>query len=129
MSASYLNLWALTFYIILSALVPIGLYSTGLLLGEKKPSAEKNLPFECGQIPVGKAHTRITVHYYPYLLIYGVFTAFAILMLISAPGLADLELNTKQFGMLGLPFIVIAVLSVVTLVASDSLRRLKLWRR
>ncbi|MCP8310363.1 MAG: NADH-quinone oxidoreductase subunit A [Candidatus Methylarchaceae archaeon HK01B] len=128
MSASYFDLLALAIYSVLSALTPIGLYSAGLLLGEKKPSAEKNMSFECGQVPVGRAHMRVTVQYYPYALIYGVFTAFAIFMLISAPGLAELELKTKLFGQLGLPFIAISVLTVVAIVASYALRHLKLWR-
>jgi hypothetical protein len=71
---------------------------------------------------------RVTIHYYPYALIYGVFTAFAILMLISAPGLADLELGTIQFGLVGLPLIAIAVLAMVSMFAAISLKRARLWR-
>ncbi|MCP8322584.1 MAG: NADH-quinone oxidoreductase subunit A [Candidatus Methylarchaceae archaeon HK02M2] len=129
MDSNYFDLLALTIYFILSAVVPIGLYSAGLLLGEKKPSTEKNMSFACGQVPVGEAHMRITIQYYPYVLIYGVFTAFAILMLVSAPGLADLELKTKLFGPIGIPFITIGILTLVALVASDALRRFKLWRK
>ncbi|MGQ9468327.1 MAG: NADH-quinone oxidoreductase subunit A [Nitrososphaerales archaeon] len=127
MSEGYLDLLALTLYFLLSALTPIGLYGMGLIFGERKPSKEKNMPFECGQVPVGKAHMRVTIHYYPYALIYGVFTAFAILMLISAPGLAVLELETIQFGLIGLPFIATIVLAMVLMVAASALKRARLW--
>ncbi|MCP8316771.1 MAG: hypothetical protein H3Z51_07925, partial [archaeon] len=62
-----------------------------------------------------------------YALIYGVFTAFAILMLISAPKLAELELKTIQFSLIGLPFIATIVLAMVLMVAATALRRAKLW--
>lgn len=128
MGEGYFDLLALTLYFLLSALTPIGLYGMGLTFGERKPSKEKNMSFECGQVPFGKAHMRVTIHYYPYALIYGVFTAFAILTLISAPGLADLELKTIQFGLIGLPFMVITVLAMVLMVAATALRRARLWR-
>ncbi|MCP8313007.1 MAG: NADH-quinone oxidoreductase subunit A [archaeon] len=121
------DLLALTLYFLLSALTPIALYGMGLTFGERKPSKEKNMSFECGQVPVGKAHMRVTIHYYPYALIYGVFTAFAILMLISAPGLADLELKTIQLSLVGLPFIATIVLAIVSMVAATALKRAKLW--
>ncbi len=122
------DLLALTLYFLLSAITPIALYGMGLTFGERKPSKEKSMSFECGQIPVGKAHMRVTLQYYPYALIYGVFTAFAILMLVSAPGLAELELQTIQFGLIGLPLIAIAVLAVTSMVAAESLRRARIWR-
>jgi len=128
MNEGYFDLLALTLYFLLSILTPLSLYGIGLTLGERKPSKEKNMSFECGQVPVGKAHLRVTIHYYPYALIYGVFTAFAILMLISAPGLVTLELETIQFGLIGLPLIAILVLSIVSMVAAISLKRARLWR-
>ncbi|NWG09467.1 MAG: NADH-quinone oxidoreductase subunit A [Nitrososphaerales archaeon] len=127
MNGGYFDSIALTLYFVLSVLVPISLYSAGLLFGERKPSKEKNMSFECGQVPVGKAHLRVTVHYYPYALIYGTFTAFAILMLISAPGLANLELETMKFGFIGLPFIMTLVLAMVLIAASLALKRARLW--
>ncbi|MCP8307606.1 MAG: NADH-quinone oxidoreductase subunit A [archaeon] len=128
MSKGYFDLLALTLYFLLSVLTPIALYGMGLTFGERKPSKEKNMSFECGQVPVGKAHMRVTIHYYPYALIYGVFAAFAILMLISAPGLAVLELETIQFGLIGLPLIATIVLAMVLMVAATALRRARLWR-
>ncbi|MEM3437745.1 MAG: NADH-quinone oxidoreductase subunit A [Nitrososphaerales archaeon] len=100
----------------------------GLIFGERKPSKEKNMSFECGQVPIGKAHTRITVHYYPYALIYGVFTAFAILMLVSAPYLADFELKTIQSSLIERPLIVIIILAIVLMIAAISLKNTRLWR-
>jgi len=126
--SEFFDLLALTLYFLLSALTPIALYGMGLTFGERKPSKEKGMSYECGQVPVGKAHMRVTIHYYPYALIYGVFTSFAILMLISAPGLADLELETIQFGLIGLPLIAIVVLAMVSMVAAISLKRARLWR-
>jgi NADH:ubiquinone oxidoreductase subunit 3 (subunit A) len=126
--SEFFDLLALTLYFLLSALTPIALYGMGLTFGERKPSKEKSMSYECGQVPVGKAHMRVTIHYYPYALIYGVFTAFAILMLISAPRLADLELETIQFGLVGLPLIAIAVLAMVSMFAAMSLKRARLWR-
>ncbi|MEM3383377.1 MAG: NADH-quinone oxidoreductase subunit A [Nitrososphaerales archaeon] len=127
MNAAF-DLLALSLYFLISVLTPISLYGMGLIFGERKPTKEKNMPFECGQVPIGKAHTRVTVHYYPYALIYGVFAAFAILMLVSAPYLAEFELKTIQFGLIGLPLIVIIVLSIVLMIAAISLKNVRLWR-
>ncbi|MGB9658912.1 MAG: NADH-quinone oxidoreductase subunit A [Nitrososphaerales archaeon] len=122
------DLLALTSYFLISALTPIALYGMGLTFGERKPNKEKNMSFECGQVPIGKAHTRVTVHYYPYALIYGVFAAFAILVLVSAPYLADFELRTIQFSLIGLPLIAIIVLAIVLMIAAISLKNARLWR-
>jgi NADH-quinone oxidoreductase subunit A len=124
MSNGYFDLLALTLYFLLSALTSISLYGMGLTLGERKPSKEKNMPFECGQVPIGKAHMRVTVHYYPYVLIYGVFAAFAVLMLVSAPGLANL-MKTTGLGLIGLPTILLAI---VLIIAATSLRHARPWR-
>jgi|YelNatPaOPRAMG01_1025707.scaffolds.fasta_scaffold262743_2 NADH-quinone oxidoreductase subunit A len=127
MSATF-DLLALTLYFLISVLTPITLYGAGLTFGVRKPSREKNMPFECGQVPIGKAHTRVTIHYYPYALIYGVFAAFAILVLVSAPYLAEFELKTNQFGLIGLPLIMIIVLAIVLMIAAISLKNARLWR-
>jgi len=128
MSEGYFDLLALTLYILLSTLAPMALYGISSIFGERKPSKEKNMSYECGQVPVGEAHMRFTVHYYPYALIYGIFTAFATLMLITAPGLADLELKTIQFGLIGLPFIATIVLAIVLMDAAMALRGARLRR-
>ncbi len=120
------NLLALSLYFLISVLTSISLYGMGLTFGERKPNKEKNMSFECGQVPIGKAHIRVTVHYYPYALIYGVFAAFAILMLISAPYLAEFELKTIQFNLIGLPLIAIIVLAIVLMIAAISLKNARL---
>lgn len=114
---------ALTVYVVVSILVPVLLYVGGKLLGPSKPTPEKTMTFECGQVPIGKAHLRITVHYYPYALIYGIYTALAILLLFSAPGIAKLEAGTKSylFGLVGLPFIVIVVTTLTLFSATIAL--------
>ncbi|MEM3538379.1 MAG: NADH-quinone oxidoreductase subunit A [Nitrososphaerales archaeon] len=126
--SSIFDFLALSLYFLISILTPISLYGMGLIFGERKPSKEKNMSFECGQVPIGKAHTRITVHYYPYALIYGVFTAFAILMLVSAPYLADFELKTIQSSLIERPLIVIIILAIVLMIAAISLKNTRLWR-
>jgi NADH-quinone oxidoreductase subunit A len=47
-------------------------------LGEKKPSAEKLRPYECGIIPTGTAHIRYSIPFYlvaTFFLIFDVETA------------------------------------------------------
>ncbi len=129
MSDGYFDLLAFTIYFLISTLTPISLYGLGLTFGERKPNKEKNMSFECGQIPVGEAHMRFTVQYYPYALIYGIFTAFTTLVLITAPRLADLEVKTLQFGLIGLPLIAIVALAMVLMAAAMALRSARLWRR
>ncbi len=122
MSDGYFDLLALTLYFLLSTLTPISLYGMALTFGERKPSKEKNMSFECGQVPIGQAHIRFSIQYYRYALIYGIFTAFTTLVLITAPKLAELELKTLQFGLVGLPLIAIVALAMVLIVAAIALR-------
>lgn len=128
MSDGYFDLLAFTIYFLISTLTPISLYGLGLTFGERKPNKEKNMSFECGQVPIGKAHVRLTVQYYPYALIYGIFTAFTTLVLITAPRLADLEVTTRQFGLIGLPLMAIVALAMVLMAAAIALRSARLWR-
>ncbi|MEM1537933.1 MAG: NADH-quinone oxidoreductase subunit A [Candidatus Nezhaarchaeales archaeon] len=114
---------ALIVYIVISILVPVLLYVGGRILGPSKPTPEKTMTFECGQVPVGKAHLRITAHYYPYALIYAIYTALAIILLFSAPGIAKLEAETKGyvFGFVGLPFVALVVTALTLFSATIAL--------
>lgn len=142
MSAGFLSglltLWrtapeviALTVYVAISILTPVLLYISGKILGPSKPNPDKTMNFECGQVPIGKAHLRVTAHYYPYALIYGTYTALAILLLFSAPGMAKLEVETKGYllGIVGLPFTVLLIIALTlfsaTMALSSYMRRLK----
>lgn len=45
----------------------------GALIRPKKPNAEKNTPYECGEDPIGDAWIRFDIRYYTVALIYIVF--------------------------------------------------------
>ena len=121
----YFDLLALIGYVVIIAIVPLALYLGGLIMGEPKSSQDRDASFECGQVPVGKAHSSLSVKYIPYALIYGVFTAFALILLIAGPGLIDFELKTKQAGLVGIPLIVIIISSVASISASMALRQFR----
>jgi NADH-quinone oxidoreductase subunit A len=78
-------------------------------LGEKKPSAEKLRPYECGIIPTGKAHIRYSIPFYlvaTFFLIFDVETAIVFTWAIAFKPLGWLGWWRLSF------FIVVLLLSL-----------------
>ncbi len=70
---------ALGVFALMAALLVTALLSISGWLGEKKPSAEKSRPYECGIIPTGSAQVRYPVAFYliaTFFLIFDMEAAF-----------------------------------------------------
>jgi NADH-quinone oxidoreductase subunit A len=59
--------------IVLSALVPAIFLGVSALFGPRRPSAVKEEPFECGNIPTGPAWGRFSVKFYLTAILFIVF--------------------------------------------------------
>jgi NADH-quinone oxidoreductase subunit A len=106
------NLLNLILYAALVVIVPIALCIVAKILSISEPSSIKNATYECGQVFTGKAHLRFTIHYYPYAVIYAVFGAFAIFMLIVAPEILRLRL-ALEYGFIVFAIIILALFSAI----------------
>ncbi len=82
------------------------------ILSPSNPNPLKNSTYECGQIFEGKAHVRFTIHYYPYAMVYAIFGAFAILLLIVAPWVIRLPFGL-DYGLIILAIVTITLVSAV----------------
>jgi len=77
-------------FIMLAAVLFV-LFSFGLsrLLGPRVPGGGKDLPYECGEIPLGSAWTRFNVGYYIFALLFLVFEVEVIFLFPWASVLRD----------------------------------------
>jgi NADH-quinone oxidoreductase subunit A len=67
------------FMLILVAFVLAGLFFIGAsFLGTKKPSREKDLPFECGSESTGGRHLKLSVKFYLTAILFVVFDIEAV---------------------------------------------------
>lgn len=74
------------------------------LIGQKKPSEDKLMPYECGVIPVGDARDRYPVRYYIVAMLFIVFD-------IEAAFMYPWAVLYKQLGLFG--FIEMAVFMLI----------------
>ena len=116
------DLLALTIYVILIVIFPIGVVVGGKIVGPSKPTPTKNMSFECGQPPSGEAHLRFNIQYYPYAMIYAIFGAIAIFLFLTAPAIIGLPSEVSAFFVLSLTIIILSLVGAVI-----SLRSTK-WR-
>ena len=58
---------------IVAAVIALGMVGASFLLGPKKPSKQKQSPYECGIIPVGSARERFPVKFYLIAMLFIVF--------------------------------------------------------
>jgi len=104
---------ALTVYATIVMLSAVGLVVTGKIFGSSNPNPVKNSPFECGQPSVGKPHLRFNIKYYHYAMIYAVFGALAVFLLLTAPALIRLPGEVLTFVSVALGVAVLSLISAV----------------
>jgi len=95
LDAEVYNVLNLLFFITLVVITPVAMWIVAKILSVLKPNPIKNATYECGQVFFGKSHLRFTIHYYPYAMIYAVFGALAIFLLIVAPDLLKLRIAVE----------------------------------
>ncbi len=63
----------LIFLLLLSAAIPAMLIAVASLAGPRRPTTQKDLPFECGVDPVGSPRSRIPVKFFLVALLFLIF--------------------------------------------------------
>ncbi|MBY0516048.1 MAG: NADH-quinone oxidoreductase subunit A [Bacteriovoracaceae bacterium] len=58
----------------------VGGHFASVLLSPKKPTLQKNTPYECGEVPVGTAWSAFNVRFYVVGLIFIIFDVESVLM-------------------------------------------------
>jgi len=116
-SSDLFNQLSLLAYVGVSIAFPIAMVLVAKILGPSNPNPTKNSTFECGQTPIGEAHVQFTVQYLPYVMIYSIYGALAVFLLLIAPSIASFDAE-----MLKLATIVIVISSLTSLGAALSLR-------
>lgn len=77
MMATYVPLLLL---FIVAALVTVGMFTLATVLGPKNPSAEKNIPYECGSESTGGRFSKPSVKFYLTAILFVVFDIEVVLM-------------------------------------------------
>jgi len=108
---------SLAAYVAASILFPAAMIFAAKILGPSNPNPVKNSTFECGQVPIGEAHVQFTVQYLPYAMIYAIFGALAVFLLIVAPSIVLFDTE-----MLKLAIVIVVVSSLACIGAAVSLR-------
>jgi len=76
----------------IAVLFPVIVYFMTRLVRPQKPTPQKDITYECGELPEGEAQVQFNFQYYMFALIYVVFDVAAIFLLLMAlifPGLSD----------------------------------------
>jgi len=60
-------------HLVLAVLIAVAVLGLHLLLGGRRPTLQKGLPFESGVWPVGGAHARVPIRYYLTAMLFIVF--------------------------------------------------------
>jgi NADH-quinone oxidoreductase subunit A len=100
----------------------LGMLTVPFIFAPRKPNPVKNDSFECGQVPIGDARTRLVMRYYPYLLTFLVVDVMSIFLFAWA-------VSYKGLG-LGGSFPVLAFVAIVLVglgYALHSARREEIW--
>ncbi len=100
MLASYVPIIVFSIIAILFAAITL-LVSN--FIGQKKPSEDKLMPYECGNVPVGTARERFPIRFYIFAMLFIVFDVEVAFMFPWA-------VLFKKLGMLGLVEMIIFVL-------------------
>ena len=103
---------SLSIYIALVIIIPVSTWITAKILSLTKSNPIKNATYECGQIFTGKAHVNWTIQYYPYAMIYAIFGATAIFLLIAAPEILKIKLAV-EYGFMVFAVVILTLVSAV----------------
>ncbi|RLF13806.1 MAG: hypothetical protein DRJ97_07365 [Thermoprotei archaeon] len=78
----------LALYVVIAFVFCIASLLLAKILAPSRPNPRKALTYECGQVPTGPTKTRFTIQYYPYAVIYAIYGALAIVLLLAAPSVS-----------------------------------------
>ena len=76
--------------LLVALLLPVGLLSLAAVLGPRRYSPAKFIPFECGSDPIGSARERFGVKFYVVALLFIVFDIEAVFIYPWAVVMTDL---------------------------------------
>lgn len=91
MTTSYLPLFM---QLIAAALLAVGMFAATSVLGPKKPSPEKDIPYESGSPTTGGRHVRLSVKFYLTAILFTVFD-------VEAVFLYPWSVRFRELGMVG----------------------------
>ncbi len=81
MDASHLQAYApLLLYLVLAMLLAGALVTVSVLVGWRRPSRAKQLPYECGMEPTGDARQPVSVKFYLVAMVFILFDVEAIFL-------------------------------------------------
>lgn len=82
--------------VLMGTLVPV----LSSLLGPRHPSAEKQLPYECGIVPAGTAHHRFSVSFYVTAMLFIIFDVESVFLFPWATIVRQLHVfGTAEMGL------------------------------
>jgi len=84
----------LLFHVVVASVIAIAIVTLSWLIGKRKPTRAKLMPYECGMDPVGDARQRFSVKFYLVAMLFILFDVEAIFLYPWAVILKDL----KMFG-------------------------------
>lgn len=87
MDGGALQTLGLAIYVLVSIVFCITSLLLAKIVAPSRPNPRKSLTYECGQVPTGPTRSRFTIQYYPYAIIYAIYGALAIVLLLSAPSI------------------------------------------
>lgn len=116
--------------IALMLLVAVGFASSQLvvtqLIGPKKRTATKLMPYECGKDPVGSAHDRYSIKFYTVAVI---FLLFDIEVLFIVPFAVAFKSLLVQEKLSGIPYGTIAFVEIIAFLATLVVGFAYVWKK
>jgi len=94
-------------FAVVAAVIVVGILLLSAILGPRKPSAEKMIPYECGMLPSEEAKGRFPVRFATIAMLFIIFDIEVVFMYPWAVALGELKL----FGLVEM-LIFIAILGI-----------------
>jgi len=76
------------------------LFFSYLIHPKSKPTSDKIIPYECGNVPIGKPWIQFRIHYYIFALIFVIFEAVFIFLFLWAIVLKELGMKVFLAGII-----------------------------
>ena len=96
------------------------------LIGPRKRTATKLMPYECGKDPVGGARDRFSIKFYTVAVI---FLLFDIEVLFMVPFAVAFKSLIRQQNLTGIPFGRIALIEILVFIATLVIGYIYVWKK
>jgi len=83
----------LAIYVIIAFVFCLSSLLLAKIVSPSRPNPRKTMTYECGQIPTEPTKARFTIQYYPYAVIYAIYGALAIILLLAAPSISAMPVD------------------------------------